>query len=414
MWPPCSAYNRRKGGRAGTSGRRRAHRLLKKIMPQATPPRRTIAPIIILAVLALNIVACQPANSSQAFTQVPTPSFMQAITQTPLVGTSEPPDVASPTAPGGDSFLEQIGELEVSSGGLFALSADGTVIATSLLSDGFTTIDAFAVASGELLWSFDKGTAGVIGTTSYAFSSDGSMLAAGGFEQIGHVLDVETGELLYELPMSSFINAVDFSADGRFLAAAASHEKGTVRVWSLDNGSYFDYPERIPALDVAFSPKEPVLAIAQDFLLPHSPGEGGVLLWNLGTGDVATIFAGKPVKAVAISPDGDFLAASVEDAMRLWHFERKAEVEVEKEELVHGSTDIRIVFLEDDVFAVTVTMGNHSVGFQTLIRVWNASGELLGEATLEGQQYIAASRRGYLLTGQYGDPLQIWHVRRPQ
>ena len=335
-----------------------------------------------------------------------------ATTQTRKVPPSATPELTATAPVTGVSFLEQTGELEVASSGLFALSPGGTFVATSLLSDAFTTIDLFAVATGELVWSFDKGVSGINGTTSYAFSGNGVLLAAGGFEQVVHVLNVETGELIYELPMSNFIKAVDFSANGDYLAAAASHERGRVRVWSVNTADYFDYPGPIPALDIAFSPKEPVLAIAQNYLAPHLPGDGGVLLWDLRTGDVGKIFPEETAEVVAISPAGDFLAARVGESLRLWDLESELEIEVAENKLERGRIE-NIVFLDDEIFAVSIAIEDNSAGDQTVIKVWNTQGDFLGEATLDGLQHIESSPEGHLLTGQYGERIQVWRVRRP-
>lgn len=314
--------------------------------------------------------------------------------------------------PPGVGGLAAVGELKAVSGGLFALSPDGSSLATSLLSEGFTTVDLFNVDTGALEWSFDKGIAGVNGTSSYTFAADGTMLAAGGFERVVYVLAAKDGKLLHEFSLSNFINAVAFSADGQRLAAASSHERGMVRVWSLDDESFLEYPASLPALDLAFGPAEPVLAIAYDHQVPEPAADGGVLLWDLESGAVKEIFAGRAVQAVAFAPGGDFLAASVEGRLHLWQFEGERATEAQGGGLPPGGTDIRIVFIDKGIFAASATTGDHRAGFQTMSKVWNTSGELLGEATFEGQQYIEASRTGELLVGEYGESVKIWRVRQ--
>ena len=75
-----------------------------------------------------------------------------------------------------------------------------------------------------------------------AFSSDGKMLASGGYDETVQLWDVATGE-----PITTFtghtggINALTFSPDNRTLAGGTT--MGTVRFWNIKNGNLL--PTRI-------------------------------------------------------------------------------------------------------------------------------------------------------------------------
>ena len=67
---------------------------------------------------------------------------------------------------------------------------------------------------------------------SLAFSSDGSVLAAGGTDNTIHLWETSTGKLLATLSgHSDYVISVAFGADSKFIASASYDN--SIRLWAL-------------------------------------------------------------------------------------------------------------------------------------------------------------------------------------
>jgi WD40 repeat protein len=128
---------------------------------------------------------------------------------------------------------------------------------------------------------------------------------------------VASGQLLYRRNVSNGKGGLEFSPDGRKLAALGCCEPGsTIEVWSARSGKDLFSP-RVSghATSIAFSPDGRLFAAGTE--------DGKVVLWDSADGspvgapvDVAT----GPVEAISFSPDGRlFVASSADGRATLWN-----------------------------------------------------------------------------------------------
>jgi WD40 repeat protein len=189
-----------------------------------------------------------------------------------------------------------------------AFSGDGTLLAAS----GNTRQTAvWEVRTGRLLRTLAGG--GPHGSGAVAFSRDDLTLAVTGLDGNVVLHDLRTGAADV-LPAVHTIMDVDFSRDGRYVAAAGLG--GTVSVWNLARRELvvtMPDPGRL-IFTLRFSPDGKTLAAGDD--------SGNVVFWDARTGQpVGSQLNGHGgyVLSVSFRPDGQTLATVSQDGkFRLW------------------------------------------------------------------------------------------------
>ncbi len=136
------------------------------------------------------------------------------------------------------------------------------------------------------------------------FSSDGKTLATGELDSRVHVRDAETGKEQFTLPMGQRnVYLIDFSPDGKYLAAVTWGEPRKLQVWDLQTRqSVFRVSSlRMYPMGLAFSPTGKAVALTDQ--------DGTLRVWDIRTHTLVIEKKGKSrVFAVAYSPNGELIA----------------------------------------------------------------------------------------------------------
>jgi WD40 repeat protein len=182
-------------------------------------------------------------------------------------------------------------------------SADGRLIATATKYSN--DISVWRVADGSLVWS----TKAEQEVERVAFSPDGSMLAAGGEDDLLRLFVPSDGKLIRTLPHGSGIDSLRWSHDGSLLATG--EESGTVRLWSMPAGKQLKEGKINGAInELDFTADGKLLLVVGD--------RSGARLFNTADMSVARILQreGKATTiAGRISPDGRFAAVGGHDGI---------------------------------------------------------------------------------------------------
>ena len=299
-----------------------------------------------------------------------------------------------------------------------AFSPDGHTLAVASI-DG--TVQLWNLASNALL----------VGSSvrSVAFSPDGPILAAGSFDDkvrlwnltdparptpLGQPLTGPTGS----------VNSVAFSPDGHTLAAGSDDDK--VRLWNLTDPARRILLGYLPAgglagarVDVAFSPKGPLLAVG-------NYDNDRIWLWNL-TDPAHPALVGHSqaaptsiIDSLAFSRDGRTLAAGSADAtVWLWNVANPARPTKLGQPPTGLSPDLGVIFT-----SVAFSPDGHTLAAGSSddkVRLWNLTDPAhptpLGQP-LTGPTNIVVSVAfspdgNTLAAGSSDDKVRLWNLTDP-
>jgi len=192
-----------------------------------------------------------------------------------------------------------------------------------------------------------------------AWSPDGKVLATGSRDHDVRLWDTTTGALLHELTgQEGRVTSVAFSPNGRLLATG--NLGWMVRLLEVSSGEVLKALEghEQSVLSVAFHPSGRFLATGSS--------DETARVWNVETGEqVARLEAQREVQSLAFSPDGAWLALTVDEGIAL--------VETQ------GWTQVRAVGGEDP-YSQVAWLGNEKLGalaYDRVVMLDVASGEAL-------------------------------------
>ena len=188
-----------------------------------------------------------------------------------------------------------------------AFSPDGQRIASAANDNDHLGVRVWQLSDGQLLQSKSQPDT----ANSIAYSPDGKILAVGGLagwpNGVVYLYDTTSWKPLqvFKAPGQNVI-ALNFSPDGKKLLAGGTD--GKIREWQVSDGALlktFFYATQLK--DMALSPDGQILAATYCNKTDASGCiKGGVVLWNMGDGSILHTFD-DIAESLAFSPDGTLL-----------------------------------------------------------------------------------------------------------
>jgi WD40 repeat protein len=198
--------------------------------------------------------------------------------------------------------------------------------------------------------------------------------------------------------------AVAMSHDGKLFAATSPTQEGTVRLWSVDDGTYQDLSLAGVVTTIEFSANDMILAAGSD--------SGAVALWSTSTGEPLASLAGhdQSISGIDFSADSTGLVTASCERILTWKINAETrQVDREAEILNPGScpeTSLAddVALTQDGAFVTSVAFRN------PLVSVWNAktgsTDETFSRRGSNGARAVTFSDNGALLAEGNAD----WNV----
>jgi WD40 repeat protein/serine/threonine protein kinase len=202
-------------------------------------------------------------------------------------------------------------------GGRLDWSPTGDVFATEG-SDGSGVVDIRDVETGRSIRSFPSHDGDI---TDVAFGPDGSMLATTGVDGLLRVWDPDDGTLLSEVSGVGVAQGTSFSDDGRL--AAAWPDEGAVRVVDTSTGRVVRTFGDLPGANATSLGPDGARIAVSTVQLGENDMFSQLYLVDVATSErvrVEGLSAGEgpQIHDVALSPDGDLVAAGADLNLMIW------------------------------------------------------------------------------------------------
>jgi WD40 repeat protein len=227
--------------------------------------------------------------------------------------------------------------------------------------------------------------------THVAFSPNGALVASTGHEKRVRLWEVAS-ERGVALPGYA-VGPIAFAPDGARLAACG--DGGGVRMWDVATGA---------ATTLATSATVVSIAFATDGRLVAGGRDGEVRMWPVGRSDATVIGThGAPIRSIAFSPDGAWIASAGENAMiKLWPTAGGAARELKG----HVSWVAAIAFAPDGARLA-------SIGVDRTVRIWDVAagtGRTLGSHDEAGTAIAFSPDGGTVASASVDGTARLWDV----
>ncbi len=252
------------------------------------------------------------------------------------------------------------------------------------------------------------------GVACLSFSADGQWLAAGGWKTI-NLWRVSDGMLLRTFTVPEAVNCVAFSPDGSTLAAGSGSENeftygrqdSTVRLWQMSDGMLRHTLTGLATFNrsVAFSPDGQTLVVGGERLDAGWHRTGTLQLWRVSDGALLRTLPPQAqcVNGVAYQPDGlAVVSASIDGYINFWQ--------------VSDGTLLRQFTAGGRTKALAVSAdGQHlAAGSESRIKLWRMSDGTLMQTLTGGTNFVSAlafSPNGqFLAAGNDDFSLTLWQT----
>jgi WD40 repeat protein len=192
-----------------------------------------------------------------------------------------------------------------------ACPADGQYVLSS--ANGEMVVRLWNVATGQEVRTFSGYGGGIYAV---ATSPDGSLIISGGANKLIHVWDTSTGRLLRSITEDSKIRRLKFLPDGSHFISSAD----TIKIRDVASGSVVRTLTNEKM--IGYEPDTGQLALSKDNRFLAGQINEGLRIWETASWQVVRTLDRREIVsalAIALSPDGTYLAASdSNENFRLW------------------------------------------------------------------------------------------------
>lgn len=238
------------------------------------------------------------------------------------------------------------------------------------------------------------------GNDAIKFSDDGKFVAAGGEDRCIHSWEVKTGNKIFERCNVDWIKALEFSHDGKWLAAMT---RPTLELINIATGDRkISIPVQIWVSALAFSPNDELLAVG-DYDERHAET---LTLWNTTSAQKVASLTGGGVHSLMFDSTGAILIASRDGGViEFWDIATKQLIKTLQGYGPAISSDRKLLVA-------------HSGNDFGEIKVWDvASGLEIGtikppsDQSVSGELAILTQNSGNMVVEASGGVVRYWRLR---
>ena len=258
-------------------------------------------------------------------------------------------------------------------------------------SDKFRVYDP---RTNELKWEYDLPIEPV-GGGPIVFSPNSQILAHGGSDQILHIWDAHTGDLLHEIDFERQIFDIKFTGDGQWIVVNYGVEAGVLAAVNVRSGKIIRFSIHAPVSDEAITTNDSRIVVFLHDVVEN--GEERILTWMPETNEVSTLIPLSPddwvsyenpdgIKSylggkINISPDGNFVTLLIngetERNFHLWSISEQKWVHVQESAISHKEPILNFHFSPNSSYFALFSAS--ALDGVNRVRVWQTSGEFIGE-----------------------------------